>query len=121
MCRIETQTQGLRTQVRDPNHKPKEDQGPEPEGQAHRPGRLQSQDCSLDRAQRQAEARALTQAALLTSSGSGLVLGWGGPRSVELTLGDSQGQEVGVPWGLTGSAKALSHSTVAVALWSWLP
>lgn len=75
MCRIETQTRALRTQVRDPNHKPKEDQEPEPEDQALRPERLQSPNCSLDRAQRQAEARALTPAALLTSSGSGLVLG----------------------------------------------
>jgi hypothetical protein len=29
--------------------------------------------------------------------------------------------KVQIPKGLTGSAKALSHSTVAVALWSWLP
>ena len=46
-----------------------------------------------------------------------------GALGLGLTLGTSEGlgAEVGVPQGLTGSAKALSHSTVAVALWSWLP
>lgn len=43
-------TRGLRTKIRDPNHNLKEDQGPEPEDQAHRPGRTQSQDWSPDRA-----------------------------------------------------------------------
>lgn len=58
---------------------------------------------------------------------------WFGPRVGEdhsagalglgLTLGTSEGlgAKVEVLQGLTGSAKALSHSTVAVALWSWLP
>lgn len=43
-----------------------------------------------------------------------------GPEGLRMTLGDPRLRRWG-PRGLTGSAKALSHSTVAVALWSWLP
>lgn len=55
---------------------------------------------------------------------SALVWPWGWQGTTQQRpqwLGTSRAQRVVVPQILTGSAKALSHSTVAVALWSWLP